>query len=441
MEELLLPARRRVEQKAARLLEERAPLVVRHAFEHLELHAVARARLRREHEAEREVEQVVRRHAHAHGAEIFRRDRPGEHPLVVRVGLGLGLERRLRPAAQRRLDTLHLHVRAFHDADRDRAAAAGHAGARPFVQLAHHTRRVGNVGLERDAGVHALEPGPVERAHEGLGSEPHVAVFLHVEVDEFRHGRAIGPRVEQIRRGAVEHLEAVAQHAHGVPAGQRGDLRIERRDFHREHLDLGELERLEVFVQPDARLHFAEQRFAEEVHIHPQSLRPPLGEMCREQVRFRGQHDVRGLLLHVLLHQRHGDAGQPAAEGLEPAHEGAVDRAEKSGHALHVEDVGELLRHTRRSLCAKCLVGELHERRLVGGRLQHAVELSLLAALGGCLELSRARLKLAGERDGLLDQGGVNVHDSKMSPRNTRNDTEGSWHLAECTSLKADARS
>ena len=41
------------------MLEERAALVVRHAFQHLELHAVARPCFRREHEAEGDIEKIV----------------------------------------------------------------------------------------------------------------------------------------------------------------------------------------------------------------------------------------------------------------------------------------------------------------------------------------------------------------------------------------------
>ena len=133
VEELLLAAGRRVEQQVARPLEQRAPLVVGHAFEHLELHALARvrrsapapARRRRRRDCARRCRAAPRRDSPARIAFV-------QHALVVRVRLDLGLEGRLRPAAQRGLDALHLHVRAFDDADGDRRAAGRDALRAPI---------------------------------------------------------------------------------------------------------------------------------------------------------------------------------------------------------------------------------------------------------------------------------------------------------------------
>ena len=76
-----------------------------------------------EHQAVREREHIVRRDAEPHGREILRPHALGEHPQIVGVGFELRLVRRLRPAAQARLDAFHLHVRALHDADRHRCPA------------------------------------------------------------------------------------------------------------------------------------------------------------------------------------------------------------------------------------------------------------------------------------------------------------------------------
>ena len=221
MEKLLLPARRRVEQQIARVLEKRAALMVRHAFQHLKLHTPARARFRRQHQPVGHVEKIVRRHAHAHRRQILRRDRRRQHAFEIRIRLRLRPKRRLRPAAHRRLHALHLHVRALHDPHRDRSTAARHPRPRPSVQLAQHPRRVRDVGLERDPGLHALQPRPLQRAHESVRRQPQVAVFLHVEIDELRHARAVRPREPLLRRRAIQRLQPVAQHAHRVLSRER----------------------------------------------------------------------------------------------------------------------------------------------------------------------------------------------------------------------------
>ena len=74
-----------------------------------------------------------------------------------------------------------------------RAAAGGDAAARPVPAICcRRANESGNVGLQRDAGAAVSPARAVERPHEGLGGEVHVAVFLHVEIDEFRHDLAVG---------------------------------------------------------------------------------------------------------------------------------------------------------------------------------------------------------------------------------------------------------
>ena len=118
--------------------------------------------------------------------------------------------------------------------------------------------------------------------------------------------------------------------------------------------------------------------------------------------KFGGEDDVGGFLLHVALDERHGHAGQPAAEGLKPAQQSPVERREKAWHALRVENVREVLGGAAGGLATECLVGELNERGFVRGRLQHAVQFRLLTAFGWRLQFTRPRLKRAGQRNGLF---------------------------------------
>jgi hypothetical protein len=128
-----------------------------------------------------------------------------------------------------------------------------------------------------------------------------------------------------------------------------------------------------------------------------------------EQLGLGRQHHVGGLVVHLVLHQRHGDARQVAAKRLEAAQQRAIERREEARHALHVEDVGQLIGRASGRVRAERLVGQLNQRRLVGGVLDHAVELRLLASLLRRLQRDRALLQPARQRHGRGDPPGLVV--------------------------------
>ena len=99
----------------------------------------------------------MRRDAEPHGGEILGLHAVAEHAVVVGVGVELVAERRQRPAAEARFDALHLHVGALHDADRHRRPALLHPPAGPLGDPPLRCERVGNVRLQRDAGLQLLQ--------------------------------------------------------------------------------------------------------------------------------------------------------------------------------------------------------------------------------------------------------------------------------------------
>ncbi len=240
-----------------------------------------------------------------------------------------------------------------------------------------------------------LQTVTVQRAHERRCGEFLVPILLHVQVNELRDRRAVGPHERRAVRRAEQAFQPIAQHAHRVLAGQRRDLRVQRGDLDRDDLGLGPLQSLQVLLQPALGLRFAQHGFPEKVDVHPHALGAALGEVMCEHVLFAGQDDVGRLLLHVLLDQRQRDAGHEATEGLEAFHQGAVDRPEEARNSLNVEDVGEMLDGSCGIAGAKSLVGHQRQRRLVRRRLQHAVELGLLASLRRCLQRAGTLLQAA----------------------------------------------
>ena len=127
----------------------------------------------------------------------------------------------------------------------------------------------------------------------------------------------------------------------------------------------------------------------------------------REQPQVTSSCKRRRFLLYPLLHERHGDARHPAAEGLKTEEQGAIERTEKARDALHIEDVRELIHRPRRRFRAERLIRHLHERRHIARRLQHAIQLRLLATLGRGLHLRGALLQRPREGDRTVDEGGI----------------------------------
>ncbi len=131
---MLLVANRGIQQQARRFLKQRPPLMIRHAFQHLKLHPLYRARFAHQRQCIRHVEQIMRSDAELHRRQILRAHPLVQHALVVRIRVQLAVIRSLRPAFHRRFKALHLHVRTFHDAHRDVRATLRHTLACPLIQ-------------------------------------------------------------------------------------------------------------------------------------------------------------------------------------------------------------------------------------------------------------------------------------------------------------------
>ena len=87
----------------------------------------------------------------------------------------------------------------------------------------------------------------------------------------------------------------------------------------------------------------------------------------------------------------------------------AIERTEKTRDALHIEDVRELIDRARGRFRAEGLIGHLHERRHIAGRLQHPVQLGLLPSLRRRLHFRGALLERPRECDRALDEIGIEV--------------------------------
>ena len=134
----------------------------------------------------------MRCNAGANGGDIFLAHRLVQHPFEIGVSVDLHAERSLRPTAYGGLDTFLFHVGALDQPKPNGRTTVRHARAGPRVELLLHGVGISEVRLQYDTGADIFHAVAVKRTHEGGGGEVHIAVFLHVEVNKFRHAVAIG---------------------------------------------------------------------------------------------------------------------------------------------------------------------------------------------------------------------------------------------------------
>jgi hypothetical protein len=168
-----------------------ATLGVGHAFDHFEAEVLRDAVAAGDPVSVSEVEEVVGGHPEVNGAEVLGLEREGHHALPVGVRVALGIVAGERPAAERGLHPLHLHVGALDDAHPDRAAPGRNPALGPIRQLLEHPEGVRQVGLERHAGRDVLERLAVESSPEGGRGQGEIPESLHVKVDRFGRTGAV----------------------------------------------------------------------------------------------------------------------------------------------------------------------------------------------------------------------------------------------------------
>ena len=291
---------RRIDEQRAGLVAHRTRLMIRHAFEHLDLDGVAHAVRLAQHERERHVEEIVTAHAHAHRRGVRGLAGVFQHAAEVRVGVRLHGVGRGVPAVQLGLDGFHREIRALHQPHLDLRAARRHTPPRPPGQLALRRVRVRQICLEDDARAQRLELRLVEHFAECRDREREVAVFLHVEIHEFPIRR----------RRAVELAQPdLDLRERRVPCEQV-DLAENGGDFHRHIINVWPREQPQHGVEAMSRLLLAEDRLAELVHIHARALGAARREIPRQRRGFRGEDDAAAVMPEPPPHRRHDHRGQ-----------------------------------------------------------------------------------------------------------------------------------
>ena len=368
---------------------------------------------RAQHEAVGDVEEVVAGDAQVHGLRVLGPAAVLDHALVVGVDLELGLVGRLGPAVHGGLDALHGQVGALHDAHLDRRAAAGPALARPRGEGALHAVRVGQVGLEHDARAQGQELRLVQHLAERRHREVEVAVLLHVEVDELRRDPPVRMAVPMPRRRPVERAQPLGHARHRGAKGDEVDLAEDRRDLHRDVLDVVAGEQGEVRVQAARRLRLAEDRLAELVEVQPDARAAALVQVAPEVFFLAGQDDVLRLVAQPVHDGRHHQAGQIVRHGPAQEEGDPLPPVHVPGHPVPLEEVGELVGDALGPAAPEGLIGQ-GDGQLLAVRIgHHAGE---LAGLGSLVRGLAARAPRAAGPRPARRRGGQGARRSSCRP-------------------------
>ncbi len=238
VDELLLATGRRIQEQVVYELVQGATLMICHALQHLKLQAVEDPAVDREHDGVGGFKEIVRGNAEVNSRDVFLGHPEVQHGLVVTIRLQLGLEWSLGPSRNGGLQPLAFHVGTLDQANDDRRAAFFHPFARPCGDRLLDAQAVGDVGLERDACADGFQAGPAEGGHESFRRDVQVTVFLHVEVDELRHLCPVMAGEGEICCCSVKAFQSIGEDLDRMVPAQQVNLRINRRNLHRDHLDI-----------------------------------------------------------------------------------------------------------------------------------------------------------------------------------------------------------
>ncbi len=222
------------------------------------------------------------------------------------------------------LDLLHRQVRALDQAHLDARAAACTPGCGPLLQADHRREGVREVGLQHDPRLEVLELRLIQQSGEDRDGEIEVLELLHVEVDELPRAGGGGSSEER-----SELLHDIRDRFIERPRRMRRDG---GRDLDRDVVHVAPPEQAQRAVEASARLALAEDRFAEQVHVEPDSLGPDLRDR-RTETRVGGVDDE--VPDHPAEHaagDRHDDSRQKGRRPPADPHRGAKGQGQEAGN-------------------------------------------------------------------------------------------------------------
>ena len=358
---------RRVEEQTARLLLDRAGLVVRHPFQHLEIDKFLHPRPPAQEQAIGHIEQIVAGDADAHGPRPLRVAAVGHHPFEVGVHFGFVGVGGQGPVVERGLHPFHRQIRPLHNAYFDGRAAPLHPAQRPFGQLLHLVEAVGNVGLQHNPRGEGHKFRLVQYFFEGVEGQVQVPVLLHIQIDEFVAVPAVRVGVAVGHCLAVEGAQPFLHQFDGVAVGGQIDLTEDGGDFDGDVFHIGPGQQGQVSGHTSGRLLLAQNRLAQLVEIEAHAAFPPPLQIAAQVALLAGEDDRAGLLAQPGDNRRHDNRGQIVAHHPADGERGPLPPVHIVGCAVFVQQVGNLVGDARGLVAAKGLVNHRNRQLFAQG--------------------------------------------------------------------------
>ena len=280
---------------------------------------------------------------------VLRAQQDIDETQIARVDLGLGGERRRRPAVQLRFGVLHRQVGALDETYLDVGAKNRVALRRPGQQLLGRRVRIGQVGLQDDARIEGLELVLGEYGAERVDREAKVAVLLHVEIDE--DPVTLRRPVEQTKLGADPLQGAV------VINGDQ--LAHDRRQLDRDVGHVLAAHHLKHAVQTLVGLAFAEHGLAEHVDVEAYPLAGPHRQVTPQRLELARQNEVLREPANPRVHDPHGARRSHARDNGDKAQTRRVEQSEPR-HRCAPSGVTQDARGAPERRDAHHLIGEGH---------------------------------------------------------------------------------
>ncbi len=260
-----------------------------------------------------------------HRVDVIGGQRPVEHPLVVGVRLNLGRPGRERPAVHNRVDVFHGEVCTLDHTHLDGGSPGGPARVCPRGQTLQGGERIGQVGLQHNAGLEILQLRLVENALEHLDRQVEIAKLFHVEVDEFRGGCS--------GRSVIERGQPLHHPVDGFGVGPHRQLAHHRRHLDGDVVDVVALEQHPGAREPAVSLFLAEHGLPQQVEVEAGAL---LAKFCEGVVEVFGcgvDHEVADHVAQRTARDRHNKPRELGSETATERDRAAQVPGQKRGDA------------------------------------------------------------------------------------------------------------